>query len=268
MLKLRFNKRHLRRALLIALAPFILLITVHFFVRAEDAVTGIFSGDDSTFVNRIVERHIDVSELDVGSEFVYEQTGVASYYGRRFHNRTTANGERYDMYEYSAAHKQLPFGTILRVTNQETQKSVFVRINDRGPYVGKRIIDLSWHSAKQLDNIGLGKVKIEGFVPEDVKLETDSNEIYYFGYSYDDELVCLPESAFEINDSTRKFHKAVNKYDDYLRNNPGDEAYIFVRADTSYRREYSRSEARYFIASIKKERVPVVESMLASDDIR
>lgn len=66
-----------------------------------------------------------------------------SWYGPGFHGRLTANGERYDMYAMTAAHKTLPFGTIVKVTNVRNGKSIKVRINDRGPYVGKRVIDLS-----------------------------------------------------------------------------------------------------------------------------
>src|SRR5688500_10020859 len=70
-------------------------------------------------------------------------SGLASWYGPGFHGRLTANGERYDMHALTAAHKTMPFNTRVRVTNQTNGKSVVVRINDRGPYVGKRVIDLS-----------------------------------------------------------------------------------------------------------------------------
>ena len=69
--------------------------------------------------------------------------GVASYYGRRFHGRQTANGERFDMHAMTAAHRTLPFGTLVEVTNPVTGKRVTVRINDRGPFHGGRVIDVS-----------------------------------------------------------------------------------------------------------------------------
>ena len=69
--------------------------------------------------------------------------GMASWYGKRFHGRRTASGERYDMHTFTAAHKTLPFGTKVRVRSMHTGKEVVVRINDRGPYTHKRIIDLS-----------------------------------------------------------------------------------------------------------------------------
>lgn len=83
-------------------------------------------------------------------------SGVASWYGPGFHGRTTANGERYNMNDMTAAHKTLKFGTKVRVTNKNNGKSVVVRINDRGPYVGSRIIDLSKSAAQAIDMIGSG----------------------------------------------------------------------------------------------------------------
>lgn len=87
-------------------------------------------------------------------------TGVASWYGPGFHGRQTANGERYDMNEMTAAHKSLKFGTRVRVTNENNGLSVVVRINDRGPYVGSRIIDLSKSAAQAIDMIGPGTAAV------------------------------------------------------------------------------------------------------------
>ncbi|MGL4397146.1 MAG: septal ring lytic transglycosylase RlpA family protein, partial [Hyphomicrobium sp.] len=78
------------------------------------------------------------------------QSGMASWYGGKFHGRKTANGERYNQWSMTAAHKTLPFGTRVRVTNARTGNSVVVRINDRGPFIKGRIIDLSKAAANQL----------------------------------------------------------------------------------------------------------------------
>jgi len=93
----------------------------------------------------------------------YSQIGTASWYGVEEHGRQAASGERFSMYGYTAAHKSLPIGTVVRVTNLENGRDVIVRINDRGPFVGGRIIDLSYTAAKSLDMIGKGtaKVKVE-----------------------------------------------------------------------------------------------------------
>ncbi len=89
--------------------------------------------------------------------------GVSSYYGKDFHGKLTANGEVFDMYGLTAAHKTLPLNTIVRVTNLDNEKSIILRINDRGPYVKGRILDCSYGAAVKLDfvNQGTTKVKIE-----------------------------------------------------------------------------------------------------------
>lgn len=93
--------------------------------------------------------------------------GLASWYGHPFHGRITANGERYNMFELTAAHKSLPFGSMLRVHNLNNDKTIIVRVNDRGPYIGRRILDLSYTAAKNLDMVkdGVINVKIEVFKP-------------------------------------------------------------------------------------------------------
>jgi len=88
-------------------------------------------------------------------------TGVASYYADRFHGRKTANGERFNQTAYTAAHKKLPFGTKVRVTDKKTRKSVVVTINDRGPYAKGRVIDLSRKAARELGMVKRGVAKVE-----------------------------------------------------------------------------------------------------------
>jgi len=103
------------------------------------------------------------------------QEGQASWYGKPFHGRKTASGARYDMYGYTCAHRSLPFGTKLRVTNLDNGQSVVVTVTDRGPYVGGRIIDLSLAAARDLDMVGTGvarvRIEIEGAPPVEVIAE-------------------------------------------------------------------------------------------------
>ncbi len=89
--------------------------------------------------------------------------GNASYYGKKFHGRKTANGEVFDMYKKTAAHRELPFETMLKVTNKSNNRSVIVRVNDRGPFKEGRILDLSYGAAREIDMIGDGvaEVRIE-----------------------------------------------------------------------------------------------------------
>ena len=80
----------------------------------------------------------------------FRQTGTASWYGAWHHGKVTANGEAYDMFAMTAAHKTIPLGSLVKVTRKDTGKSIVVRINDRGPYKKRRIIDLSYAAAKSL----------------------------------------------------------------------------------------------------------------------
>jgi rare lipoprotein A len=91
----------------------------------------------------------------------YREKGIASWYGNKFHGRQTAIGERYDMYQMTAAHKTLPLPSYAEVTNLNNGRKIIVRVNDRGPFHGSRIIDLSYSAAKKLDIIGQGTGQVE-----------------------------------------------------------------------------------------------------------
>lgn len=97
----------------------------------------------------------------------YREKGVASWYGTKFHGRSTSSGEPYDMYAMTAAHKTLPLPTYVRVTNLANGRSVVVRVNDRGPFVGERIIDLSYAAAVRLGmhHDGTALVEVEALTP-------------------------------------------------------------------------------------------------------
>jgi rare lipoprotein A len=89
------------------------------------------------------------------------EIGQASWYGRKFQGRKTAAGETYDMNGLTCAHRTLPLGSWIRVTNLKNRKSVFVRVNDRGPVPSNRIVDLSFGAAQRVGLLGIGKVKLE-----------------------------------------------------------------------------------------------------------
>jgi rare lipoprotein A len=90
----------------------------------------------------------------------YTEEGNASWYGEPFHGRRASNGEIYDMYKLTAAHRTLPFETMVRVTNLSNGKSTTVRITDRGPFIENRIIDLSLAAAREIDSVGPGVVPV------------------------------------------------------------------------------------------------------------
>ena len=93
----------------------------------------------------------------------FQQKGIASWYGNKFHGERTSSGEDYDMYAMTAAHKTLPLPTYVRVTNLKNQRSVVLRVNDRGPFHTDRIIDLSYTAAKDIGIVGPGTARVEIF---------------------------------------------------------------------------------------------------------
>ena len=105
----------------------------------------------------------DKASVSLTKEEDQPEIGIASWYGNKFHGRTTANGETYNMYEHTAAHKTLPFNTIIKVVTLKTGLSTLVRINDRGPFIDGRIIDLSLSAAKDLNLVkeGIAEVRLE-----------------------------------------------------------------------------------------------------------
>jgi rare lipoprotein A len=102
---------------------------------------------------------IELSPLAAIPEGKY-QIGVASWYGQAFQGNTTASGEIFDLNGFTAAHLTLPFGTTIRVTNLKNSKNILLRVNDRGPHIGRRLIDVSWAAAKRLGFVHSGTTPV------------------------------------------------------------------------------------------------------------
>lgn len=179
--------------------------------------------------------------------------GVASWYGPDFHGKLTSNGERYDMYDATAAHKTLPMNTIVRVTNKRNGRQTVVRINDRGPFVASRIIDLSNKAATDLDMVGAGTTDVHlevlGFAGKGVRTIPSESALR----SGPSEQVVT--SFYVQIGAFRRFEGASitqEKYDGY-------EGYQTIIKDSEYNNERlfrvwlgkfkSEAEARDFIAS-------------------
>ena len=94
-------------------------------------------------------------------------TGIASWYGRKFNGRRTASGARFNMHKMTAAHRNLPFGTVLEITNLKNEKKVLVTVTDRGPFVKNRVLDVSYEAAKRLDFVRTGIAHIRARVVND-----------------------------------------------------------------------------------------------------
>jgi rare lipoprotein A len=134
----------------------------------------------------------------------FSETGVASWYGPGFHGKTTANGERYNQNAMTAAHKLLPFNTSIRVTNLANGRSTVVRINDRGPFVADRVIDLSHKAAENLDMIrtGTARVRLEALDGNKPVLAPDGDMPGRF---------FVQIGAFAVRDNARKLTATVRR---------------------------------------------------------
>jgi len=108
----------------------------------------------------------------------YRERGVASWYGKKFHGRMTSNQEPYDMYAMTAAHKTLPLPSYVQVRNLKNNRTIVVRVNDRGPFIDNRLIDLSFAAARKLDLVraGTGLVEVTAITPGDMPMTVDSTE--------------------------------------------------------------------------------------------
>ena len=169
------------------------------------------------------------------------QHGVASWYGPRFHGRRTANGEIYDMHDFTAAHLTLPLGTVIRVTNTENNKTTLVRVNDRGPYIEGRILDLSYSAAKAIGILGngTGDVKVEvveGIRLGDTTVATDFlSSKYEFAaikdlltttaFAHDMKPLVVDAGTFSIIHETDNFAEALKTWQT-LRKKHGDIVYL------------------------------------------
>ncbi len=111
-----------------------------------------------------------VTYVPLSSAVGFREQGIASWYGKKFHGRRTSSGEIYDMYAMTAAHKTLPLPTYVSVTNVNNNRKVIVRVNDRGPFIDDRVIDLSYSAARELGLVrpGTGPVIIEALTPKNV----------------------------------------------------------------------------------------------------
>ncbi|MDK2792239.1 MAG: rare lipoprotein [Deferribacteres bacterium] len=162
----------------------------------------------------------------------FEQYGLASWYGKEEHGKLTATGEKFDMFDLTAAHKTLPLGSMVLVKNLENGKEVVVRINDRGPFVKGRIIDLSYKGAEELGFAGKGLAKVK------IELLSENPDTYvYHGKS-----INLDNGNFYIQIGSFKNYEYANR----AKNN-FDSAIIkkvFVKNDYFYRVWVGKFESR------------------------
>jgi len=168
----------MRRLLTYSLAGLLLTATMGAAPAANTNLPGSATpGSQSNPVNQTPARQNKTKRRIQDNPF---QVGKASWYGRQFHGKTTASGEPFNMFNLTAAHRSLPLGSWVKVTNVRNGASVIVRINDRGPVPAERIIDLSYEAATLLgirDN-GLGKVRLDLVDPQTMALALRAEQIF------------------------------------------------------------------------------------------
>ena len=195
--------------------------------------------------NQIKIKNFEIVENDNVKSFLTTTEGIASYYGYKFHNRTTANGEKFDMYGYTAAHRKLPFGTIVKVVNLKNNKTTLVRINDRGPFKKGRIIDVSYRAARDISGLGIPKVKIYHFNEKNVLANFDDN--YYLGYSLCEPFIITRKENVVIINEASDFENAMNTLHLLIEQNHM-QYYLFVEVG-------NRRNSRYCIGYINSETI-------------
>ena len=161
----------------------------------------------------------------------YRTSGLASWYGSDFHGRKTANGETYDMYGLTAAHRTLPFGTVLRVTNPISGRAVDVRVNDRGPFVSGRILDLSYGAAQSLGTVGKGVTKVEMEIVSAVQ----DRAVFLVQLG----TFSVPQNADRVKQKVEKFYQKV-----YIEPTGADRRLYRVRVGPFESRKEAESAAR------------------------
>lgn len=189
---------------------------------------------------------------------VPRQFGPGSWYGKQFHNRKTASGQTFDMYGYTAAHRTLPLGSIAKVTSQVTGKSVLVCINDRGPFVRPRIIDLSYTAAGQIGK-SLNRLSVEYFTPDHLSLlgPLTFNTAKYFGFTADHQPLIVPLYACTNLEVFTDFSSAVKRHQarQSMEQKSGNQAVLMIVPDvvSGKGRKARMPKYTYLISSVSPE---------------
>ena len=142
----------------------------------------------------------------------YKERGIASWYGTAFHGNPTANGETYSMYKMTAAHKTLPIPTYVKVTNLRNGRHVIVRINDRGPFHGNRIIDLSYVAAKKLGiaDTGTGLVEVQSIDPRTWKKQRKTGKVQQVSHIPGNQTLYIQAGAFSSRHNAELLEKQLS----------------------------------------------------------
>jgi rare lipoprotein A len=185
-------------------------------------------------------------------------TGDASWYGEKFQGKTTASGEPFDMNAFTTAHRTLPFGTLLKVTNLSNHKSVEVRVNDRGPFKESRIVDLSYAAAKKIGLVqeGVAKVSIQEISSSKHELELEDKSSTKAGEPYltdEEEINSMQEYAIATYPESKITAKDeyVTEEEIYEKNNPYDRSSVSQKVRVQIGAFSSKENAERFLKEEK-----------------
>lgn len=212
---LRFFRR---QYMLLATIIFCLFCQIDMSVAEPDGI------EDEKFI-----QQIQIAEdEDFDKAIYFEQRGKSSWYHNRFHNRKTSNGERYQKEKFTAAHKTLPFGTVVKVSNPKNHKAVFVRVNDRGPFSKRKIIDLSKSAAKSLGAFSNPQVLVQAVLPEKMFDCQEEAANYFITFSYEEKPKCSLAKNFTILLEYDDFDDAVEEFAKICKYNKSHRTYLLT----------------------------------------
>lgn len=229
------------------LLPLIAMVSIHFLGVAQGNEIG---SDENEKIENTQNDNDNFKDLiektNLNSYYLFSTSGISSHYAHAFHKRRTSSGERFDMFENTAAHRSLPFGTILKVTNLSNGKTTLVKINDRGPHIKRRILDLSYASAKEIDGLGLARVKVEGFLQGKHNIFGKFKKRYFYAYSLTNDPVCIPADIVLAIDSSNDFQEIYEKLKSIANTTINENVYLLVDADNIS----PLADTRYYLARV------------------
>lgn len=224
----------------------LLIVSIILITRAEDS-----ANQSVKFSEELIqkERSIEIARknIDLTDELQFNQSGISSFYGNKFHNRKTSSGEIYHSNKYSAAHRFLPFGSIVRVINKLNGKSTLVVVNDRGPFIRNRIIDISAVAAQQIGSSGIPPVQIQTLL---YKSELANNfEDVFFTFSLNLEPLVLSQENLiflQVYDNFSEVMKILNE----LQQEHNYINYCIALTPEDYSKAYPKEKRSYYLAII------------------
>lgn len=242
-------KTYLKKITRLLLFTILLIISIILITQAEDS-----TNQPLKFSEELIqkERSIEIAKqnIDLINELQFKQSGISSFYGNKFHSRRTSSGEIYSSYKYTAAHRFLPFGSIVKITNMLNSKSTLVVINDRGPFVRKRIIDISAIAAQQIGSTGIPPVLIQTllFKPELINNIKDS----FFTFSLNLEPLVLSKENLNFLQVYDNFSEAVAILHE-LQQEHNYINYCVAISSEDYSKNYPKAKRSYYLAIITQQ---------------